>query len=111
MIDDATIQTLKDKYGDELHMLTLDIGDADAPQPLAFVTRSPGAEYKRFRAMVLDENQRAQAIETLARACIVYPDAVTLTALLSRKPAVFDKLGGAVAKLAGTEAEVTVKKL
>src|SRR6516165_1628831 len=110
MIDEQTITDLKLKHGSDLHLLNANLGDNDNPRDYEFVVKAPGAEYKRFRAMLRDDTQAPLAMETIARACVVYPDAPTMQALLQGKPAVWDRLGVKIVELAGTDVEVTVKK-
>lgn len=111
MIDEQTIQTLKQQHGDTLALLTANIGDDEQPDVRSFVVKSPGAEYKRFKRDILDEGKRPAAVENLVRACVVHPDAHTFTELLNRRPALADRLADKVMTLAGGDIEVSVKKL
>ncbi len=75
------------------------------------VFRSPPyKEWKRFRAMFLNEASRADALETLVLGCVVFPTAAELRASLQRRPALFEGWGNRLAAAAGMGAEVVEKK-
>jgi hypothetical protein len=76
---------------------------------VAFKRCSRG-EYKRFRAAVTDERKKADALETLARACVVYPEPKEFDQFLDKYPAAADVIGSKVLEVAGAvEAEAAKK--
>jgi hypothetical protein len=78
----------------------------------AIVCKCPSrGDYKRFRAMIVDPNQRANALETLMRSCVVYPDAQGVAVLLERRPGLAEVFGDKLSGWAGAGQEVTEKKL
>jgi len=74
------------------------------------VLRKPTrAEYKRFRAMAANEMQRADAQETLARSCVVFPPPAAFDALLDDYPAAADACADAMMDLVGLHTDESVK--
>ena len=100
-LDPKILEELKAKHSD-LHLLSHD--------GVEVVAKRPGkAEYRRFRDMIRDEKRAADAAETFVRACIVYPDAGAVTAIIAQRPAIVDTLANTLVGLAGLtrEAEAT----
>jgi len=101
--DDSTIQRLKAEHGE---VYLVESGG------VAVVVRPPRSpEYKRFRSLVMDEKRRPDALERLTRDCVVWPDPEELDALLERRPALAEVVGGKLLELAGAAEEVEIKKL
>jgi len=75
------------------------------------VKMPPRGEYKRYRAMLFDDSQRPMALETLARACTVYPDKDALEKMEIDRPSMWERVGARVQVLAGGDDDVSVKKL
>lgn len=100
---DDVIERLRAEHG-EIYQLEA-AGEAVIARP---PTR---AEYRRFRAKVLDEKGREAALETLTRACVVWPDTSAFDALLERKPALAEVFGAKLLELAGAVEEAELKKL
>lgn|SRR5574337_178147 len=71
------------------------------------------AEASAFRKRTFDKDPavRAQAMENLVRTCLVFPDAASFNALVTRRPFLFDTWGDKLVDAAGAEEEVTEKKL
>lgn len=103
MIDDKLVADLKAKYG-AIEMLSHDEEDVIVRPP-------PAAEWKRFRAMISDESQRAMALETLCRACIVYPEGQEVSDLFNRLPGLAETFGNELTTMAGLAKGATRKKL
>ena len=82
-----------------------------APAAEVVVKMPPRGEYKRYRAMLFDDSQRPMALETLARACTVYPDKEALDRMEMERPAMWERVGNRVTELAGGDDDVSVKKL
>ena len=98
-----TIQRLKAEHG-ELYELEV--------RGYAVLFRPPRrAEYRRFRALALDEQKRAEALERLTRDCVVWPTPEEFDALLERLPALGEVIGAKLVELAGAMEEVEIKKL
>lgn len=65
------------------------------------VVKSPSlVEWKRFRTFAADERRRADAVETILRACTVFPAPDQLQAMLERRPALCEIFGGQVVDMA-----------
>lgn len=103
-IDPATLDALREKHG-ELHELPLGEGEA------VLVRRPRRADYKKFRGKADREATRADALEILARDCIVWPDVAAFEAMLERRPALADVVGGKLLELAGLSEDPDTKKL
>lgn len=69
------------------------------------------AEYKRFRAKFDDAKSKPDALEGLARDCLVYPDADARERMFARKPALPDVFGAKVLELSGMSGEAESVKL
>ncbi len=63
--------------------------------------RPTRAEFKRFRAQLHNDEQKADAQENLARSCVVHPPATGFDALLEDFPAIPEACGKALGELAG----------
>ncbi len=59
------------------------------------------AEFKRFRSMLHNEEQKSDAQESLARSCAVYASGGGFDALLEDFPAIPEACGKALGELAG----------
>jgi len=78
----------------------------------AIICKAPSrGEYKRFRSMVVDPNQRAMALETLVFGCCVHPPTAELSAMLERRPGWAEVWGDKLAGWSGSGQEATEKKL
>lgn len=75
------------------------------------VKRPPRGEWKRFRAMLFADDQKSEALETLAKACVLHPPAAEFAALLADRPALAEKIGSVLTELAGGGGEAEAKKL
>ncbi len=101
--DERTIERLKAEHG-EVYLLEA--------AGVAVVARPPSrAEYRRFRARALDEKNRADALEALTRACVVWPEQAEFDTLLEQKPALAEVFGAKLLELAGAVEEAEIKKL
>ena len=74
-----------------------------APALDVVVKMPPRSEYKRYRAMLFDDAQRSEALETLARACIVQPDKAGIDDALVARPALFERVGNRLTEMLGDE--------
>lgn len=107
MTDDQ-IRALKEKHGEKLKVIPVPATEFDAETEIVIKRPSRG-EYKRFRTMLFDDAQKADAVETLAKNCVVYPE--NFAALLEDRPALADLVGGKAAEFAGAEGKIDAKKL
>lgn len=107
---DEQISALKAKHGDKLKVIPIPATEFD-PECEVVIKRPPRGEYKRFRAMLFDEEQKAGALETLARSCVVYPEPAEFNKMLDERPALAETVGGKCAEFAGAEGKVDAKKL
>jgi len=99
---DQTIEELKEKHGD---VYTVETCGA-----VVVFKRCSRMEYKRFRESLASERKKADALETLARACIVHPEASELNDFFDRYPAAADVIGSKILEVAGAvEAEAAKK--
>ena len=107
MTDDQ-IRALKEKHGDKLKIIPIPATDFD-PEAEIVIKRPSRGEYKRFRSALFDDATKADAIETLARSCVVYPE--NFAALLEDRPALAELVGGKAVEFAGAEGKIDAKKL
>ena len=100
------IAAVKEKNpGVELRLLITEEGGA-------VICKAPNrGEYKRFRAMVVDPDKRAMALETLLFGCCVHPAQAELSQMLERRPGWAEVFGDKLSGWAGAGQEVTEKKL
>jgi hypothetical protein len=103
MIDEATVEKLKAEHG-ELHLLRASGAEVVVKPPSR-------AQWKRFRAYVADERRRPDAVESLLRDCVVYPDAAALDGILEKRPGLAETFGNQVVELAGASGEAEKKVL
>ena len=59
---------LVSKYG-ELVVIELDVD----PKQTVLCRKLPQSEYRRFRARIFDEKKRPDAVEEIAKLCLVHP--------------------------------------
>lgn len=80
---------------------------------VAVLVRSPKrAEYRKFKATVLgNQAAAADALETLLREVVVFPDSAAFDALLEQKPGLSETFGQKVLEIAGVSEQVSLKKL
>lgn len=108
-LDQKLLEDLKAKHGSAFP-IHIPETEFDAALDVA-VRRPPRGEWKRYRAMLFDEAQRADALETLTKACVVHPSAEEFAALLNDRPALVSTIGNIITeKLAGAGGEAEVKK-
>jgi hypothetical protein len=100
MIDKDVIEKLKEKHGDDLHLLSND--------GVEFVFKRPPKEvYRRFRAKATrDEGSGAgDAAEGLVFACLVFPEAPALMVAIEKQYGLIDTFANKLVKLAGAAKE------
>jgi regulator of sirC expression with transglutaminase-like and TPR domain len=102
-LTDAVVQGLKDKNG-EVYLLS-----AAGEHVVATVPSS--AQFQQFKDYAADDRKRTRALETLTRACVVYPDALAMDVLLERRPGLATSFGSKLVELAGAVEDVEAKKL
>lgn len=102
-ITEEELAALKAKFG-EINLL-------EACDEQVLVRTPPYAEWQRFFSMANDPDQRSNALDTLTRACIVYPDKAGVNKLLNLKPALGVTFGNEISELAGLAKKVSRKKL
>lgn len=98
-MDEKKIEELKAQHG-QVAIVSYKATEFD-PAGEVVVRRPARAEWKRFRTMRLDDAEQPDALEMLARACIVYPDAADVQRLFDTRPALADAIGARVSDLAG----------
>lgn len=108
-LDQKTIDELKAQHGSAIH-IHIPANEYDDEIDIV-VKRPPRAEYKRFRAMLFDDAQKPEALETLACACVIYPEPAEFKKLLIDRPALAEKVGGKCSEAAGGGGEAQAKKL
>lgn len=103
---DEVIADVKAKHPNtELRMYVTEEGGA-------VICKAPNrGEYKRFRSMIVNPDQRAMALETLLFGCCVHPPTSELGAMLERRPGWAEVFGDKLSGWAGAGQEVTEKKL
>ena len=74
------------------------------------VRRPPPGEWKRVRAMMADDNQRATSLEQLARACVLVTSRGPFGDVLKKWPAMAETIGGMLCEIAGAVKGASVKK-
>jgi hypothetical protein len=103
-VTDQEFDELKLKHAPKrIARITLSTGDAVFKQP-------PKADYKRFQKMLHDEQQRPDAAEFLARACVIHPSAEVFDAWLDDQPGIVSRCGDLCAELAGVQVHAEVKR-
>jgi hypothetical protein len=95
---------LKSRHGDDIHLLS-----AAGEHVVATVPSS--AQFQQFKDYAADDRKRTRALETLTRACVVYPDAIAMDVLLERRPGLATSFGSKLVELAGAVEDVEAKKL
>jgi hypothetical protein len=100
------VSTLKREHGAELKLVNFDRVDGDC-----FVVRPPTPdEYQRFIDRAAEgTRQRVDAMNEMARACVVFPEEAARESFFSRKPAATTTLAGHVLELAGISEEQSEK--
>ena len=107
-MDQEKIKTLKADTGRELHE-TIDqliaahgeIAVVRTAMGVAIFRKPRRMEYKRHLSMLFNEKQRADAVEALARDCVVHPEKTTFAEWLESKPGIPIVCSDALTKLAG----------
>lgn len=108
-LDPKIIDELKAQHGSAFH-IHIPESKYDGAVDIV-VKRPPRAEWKRFRAMLFDPEQKPNALETLAKVCVIYPDAAAFAELLNERPALAEKIGDQCTEVAGGGGSVEAKKL
>ena len=110
MLSDEQISDLKAKHGQKLEVIQNE--DGDDTEQFYVVAKPPSeGEYDRFTVMLLDDDQKARAMKTLVRACVVYPEAAELKKMLAERPGLVGSIGKELAVMAGAARTVSRKKL
>lgn len=103
-LDQATIEHLKAKHGDDLTLIEA--------EGVSIVTKPVGiGPYRIFRKKAADDATRATAEEGLFFDVLVYPERQQLMAQIEGKPFLLVHFTSEVIKTAGAMAEVRSKKL
>lgn len=110
MIDDDIVARLKAEHGDDLALVSIPETQWDDELEVV-LRRPPRAEWKRFRSMLSDPTQKSDALETLARACVVHPEAKAFGELLKKRPGLAETIGNEAAEFGGVSAKATAKKV
>ena len=108
-LEQKLIDDLKAAHGSAVH-IHIPETKFDAELDIVF-KRPPRAEWKRFRSMIFDDAQKPDALETLAKACVLHPSPEEFVRLLAERPALAEKVGGELTGLAGGGGEAEAKKL
>lgn len=87
------LEKLKAEHGE--------VAEVSTPCGTLVFRKPKRAEYKRHLAKVFDEKQRPDAVEWLARVCVVHPTREAFDAMLEDKPGIPILCADALAKLAG----------
>ena len=77
---------------------------------VCMVKRVPRPEWKRFRSMLADEGQRADALEALTKGCIVWPSLADFNETLKTRPGLAEAIGGELVSIAGLVKGASTKK-
>jgi hypothetical protein len=92
------ITELKEKHGNDLHLLAHD--------GVEVVAKRPGKnEYRKFRRETMDEKRKENAAEGFVRSCVVSPGGAEVTAIFDQRPGLVDTLASALVDLAGAAKE------
>jgi len=92
--------------GVELHVVS-------SPEAsVEIVVRKPKEDQWRvFRAMQADDEQRPGALRWLASYCAVFPKGADFAALLAERPGLAETVGAKLVKIAGVDGTATSRKL
>lgn len=107
---DALIQQYRDKNpGREIIQLHTTIEHSG--EDFYALAKTPGrAEWKRFNAAIADADRRPDALETLVRGCVVWPESAEFDAQLVLHPGLAATYGNALLKAAGANSQAEVGK-
>jgi len=107
MITEEQITKLKEAHpGAELHQIF------NADTGVDVIVKAPSeSEWKRFNRMRTDPDQRALCMETLFRACLVYPSPQDFAPTLARLPGLAETFGSELVDIAGVSRTNSRKKL
>jgi hypothetical protein len=97
MIDKTTLEELKAKHGE---VLCLKAGDSEA-----VFRRISRVLYKKFTKLISDPAKRDEALDQLARDCLIHPEKVAFEEMLAAKPFHAMRFAEALLKDAGAEDE------
>ena len=98
-MDQAKLDELKTTHGGDVEVFKA--GDYE------FALRPPAPHiWKLYRRMLYDEKKRPDALEFLARECVVYPDRPGFDAILNRKPGFAETLANKLLDMAGMGADL-----
>lgn len=104
---EAAEQLLERRSKTDIDLMML----GDAGGTFRGVFRVPAPEiWKRWKAEVRSDQQRAVANQNLAVACMQWPTADVLAAHAAKRPALYDALGIALQTAAGAGDEALVQK-
>jgi hypothetical protein len=93
-IPPEVLQTLKGRHGARLHITTVQ----GQPEEFALV-KATAEQCEEFIAALSDDDTKADALEDLALACVVYPELEPI--LDGGRPAIAVPLGAEIGKLSG----------
>jgi hypothetical protein len=103
VLGEKEIEELKAQHGEKLEAII----DDSTGDTVAVVRPPTGGEWDRLQAMMLDDDQRAHAMKTLVRACLVWPGGD----ILKERPALVLTIGSQLREMAGAVKAVSRKKL
>lgn len=106
-ITEEQVSRLKaENPGLELHVVSSPDTGAEV-----VVRRPSEPEWRRFRSMVGDDDQRPGALRQLAISSAIYPKGDDFMALLADYPGLAETIGGKLVKIAGVDGAATSRKL
>lgn len=108
MLDEKTIQDLKDNYG-EIYELKSDSADEDYKIKEYVFMKPTRVHLSRFAKGVA--NDTFKALHTLIMDCLVYPDKGQVQEQLDEKPGLVVSLGGELQKIVGINENFFATKL
>lgn len=109
MLDEKAVEDLKAKHGSAIRIY---IPETKFDEEIEIFVKKPSrAEYKRFRAMLVNVEEKADALETLALACVIHPEPADFKKMLNDRPALADKVGGQLSDFCGGGGEAEAKKM
>lgn len=104
MIDEKLITALRAQHGSDLTAL-------EADGVVAIVKPVDMPKYRIFKKQVADEVTKALASENLLFGVLVHPSREELMSSIEGRPFILDHFAGEVVRMAGSNVEVSSKKL
>ncbi len=68
------------------------------------------SDYQRFQSNLFDDKKKAQAVDMLVTASLIYPDIKTFNDMVDQAPGIMTPIGSELIKFAGSDGDAEAKK-